>query len=142
MNRSVSPASARRSPAESETGCSSGITRSNSSSCSPVSILLVNISFIAVTSNISGSSRECFLPPDMHQHRLRDRAIDALANARQQHSDGMSRAVVTAIELETVGGLRTARELRHAVPEFLHVLERRHLIKVASFHLRRRDARF
>src|SRR5215216_635731 len=65
MNRAFSPGSERRSPAESEMGCRRGIKRANSASRSPVSILLVNISFITITSEISGSC-ECYSSPDVH----------------------------------------------------------------------------
>src|SRR5215217_6454570 len=64
MNRAFSPGAERRSPAESETGCRRGIKRANSASRSPVSILLVNISFITITSEISGSC-ECYSSPDV-----------------------------------------------------------------------------
>src|SRR5690349_9952641 len=143
MKRSVSPTSDRRSPALSETGCRSGIKRENSASRSPVITLFVNISFImCITSELLRLLVTVYSSSDVHEDRFRLVPIHALADARQEHPDGVVGIFVVTVEIKAVGRLRAACELGHEASELCDIFEwSEFVVEVMSGHVQRRAAR-
>src|SRR3954451_22680181 len=128
-----SPGSDSRAPADSVTGVSSGSRCAKSSTDKPVSTLLVSISFI---------NAMCAFPcslgsPQMHEDRFGVFMVDPLADAREEHLDGLGQAFVHAVEIETVGDLGAESELRYTSAKLIDVFERHDVvIEVAAGHVR------